>query len=137
MIDFVKLISQSPQQAPEADGLKARLIERLRKIYDPEIPVNIYDLGLIYELNIQSNGDVRVRMTLTAPNCPVAQGFPGARAGRAVAGGRRQRCDSGVGVGAALESRQYVGGGAVTARDVVKKRGKGWGTGWMLQASTN
>jgi FeS assembly SUF system protein len=76
MIDFVKLIGQLPQQTPAADGLKARLIERLRKIYDPEIPVNIYDLGLIYDLDIQSNGDVSVRMTLTAANCPVAQGFP-------------------------------------------------------------
>jgi FeS assembly SUF system protein len=76
MIDFVKMINQTSEQKTEADGLKTRLIEKLRKIYDPEIPVNIYDLGLIYELDIKPNGDVHVRMTLTAANCPVAQGFP-------------------------------------------------------------
>ncbi len=76
MIDFVKLVSQSPGRTPESNGLKARLIEGLRKIYDPEIPVNIYDLGLIYDLDIRPDGDVNVRMTLTAANCPVAQGFP-------------------------------------------------------------
>ena len=48
----------------------------LRTIYDPEIPVNIYDLGLIYELDVNEAGEVRVVMTLTAPNCPVAEGFP-------------------------------------------------------------
>ncbi len=58
------------------DGLEARVIDGLRTIYDPEIPVNIYDLGLIYGLEVDPSGDVRIRMTLTAPNCPVAQSFP-------------------------------------------------------------
>lgn len=58
------------------DELKARIIEKLRTIYDPEVPVNIYDLGLIYDLDVQPAGEVYVRMTLTAPNCPVAEGFP-------------------------------------------------------------
>jgi FeS assembly SUF system protein len=57
-------------------GLRERLVKALRTIFDPEIPVNIYDLGLIYALNISPNGDVNVHMTLTAANCPVAQGFP-------------------------------------------------------------
>jgi len=57
-------------------GLHERLVQALGTIFDPEIPVNIYDLGLIYALNISPNGDVNVRMTLTAANCPVAQGFP-------------------------------------------------------------
>ncbi|MEM1269356.1 MAG: iron-sulfur cluster assembly protein [Bacteroidota bacterium] len=48
----------------------------LRTIYDPEIPVNIYDLGLIYEVNIRPNGVIHILMTLTAPNCPVAGTFP-------------------------------------------------------------
>jgi FeS assembly SUF system protein len=66
------------QRQPEVgyDQLKASLIERLRTIYDPEIPVNIFDLGLIYTLDIDAERNVRVRMTLTAPNCPVAQSFP-------------------------------------------------------------
>ena len=52
------------------------VIGALKDIFDPEIPVNIYDLGLIYGLDISPQGEVHVRMTLTAPNCPVAQTFP-------------------------------------------------------------
>lgn len=77
MIDFEKLSEHLQERPTDRKELEARVIERLRKIYDPEVPVNIYDLGLVYELDIQANGDVRVRMTLTAPNCPVAQSFPG------------------------------------------------------------
>lgn len=53
------------------------VVEALRDVYDPEIPVNIYDLGLIYDLTIAANGDVGVTMTLTAPACPVAGEMPG------------------------------------------------------------
>lgn len=59
------------------EALRGRVIEALRNIYDPEIPVNIYDLGLIYRLDIGPAGEVQVDMTLTAPGCPVAQTFPG------------------------------------------------------------
>ncbi len=52
------------------------VIEALKTVYDPEIPVNIYDLGLIYRVVVRDNGDVHVDMTLTAPGCPVAQTFP-------------------------------------------------------------
>jgi FeS assembly SUF system protein len=52
------------------------VIAALRNVHDPEIPVNIYDLGLIYELAIAENGDVRIQMTLTAPACPVAGELP-------------------------------------------------------------
>lgn len=70
------------------DKLRQEVIEALRSCYDPEIPVNIYDLGLIYELNVDEAGVVSVRMTLTAPNCPVAGSLPGdvERKIRAVAG---------------------------------------------------
>lgn len=70
------------------DALRERVIEALRKVYDPEIPVNIYDLGLIYDLDIDDRGQVAIRMTLTAPGCPVAQTFPAqvARAVEAVQG---------------------------------------------------
>ncbi len=57
--------------------LKEKIIETLKMIFDPEIPVNIYDLGLIYALNIKEEGKVLVQMTLTSPACPVAQEFPG------------------------------------------------------------
>ncbi|NTV95656.1 MAG: DUF59 domain-containing protein, partial [Thiobacillus sp.] len=60
---------------PEAD-LRERVIAALRQISDPELPVNIYDLGLIYELDIDEENRVAIRMTLTAPGCPVAQSFP-------------------------------------------------------------
>lgn len=52
------------------------IIEALQQVYDPEIPVNIYDLGLIYDIIIQNNGHVDINMTLTTPGCPVAQTFP-------------------------------------------------------------
>lgn len=60
-----------------ADDLKNRVIEALKTCYDPEIPVNIYELGLIYELNVDDAGSVDIKMTLTAPACPVAGTLPG------------------------------------------------------------
>jgi len=56
--------------------LKEQIIGALRGVFDPEIPVNIYDLGLIYDIDIGGDGDVQLQMTLTAPGCPVAQTFP-------------------------------------------------------------
>ena len=55
--------------------LKEKVISEIKKIYDPEIPVNIYELGLIYDISIE-NHDVKVKMTLTTPNCPVAESLP-------------------------------------------------------------
>ncbi len=70
--------SKSAQLTDAVRGsLEERVIAALRTIYDPEIPVNIYDLGLIYEINIDAEAVVSVNMTLTAPGCPVAQTFPG------------------------------------------------------------
>lgn len=62
----------------EVDGgsLEEKVIAALRTVYDPEIPVNIYDLGLIYRIDISEQGDVDVQMTLTAPACPVAGIMP-------------------------------------------------------------
>lgn len=57
-------------------GLEEKVIDALRTCYDPEIPINIYDLGLIYGLDV-NGGAVAIRMTLTAPNCPVAGSLPG------------------------------------------------------------
>ncbi len=58
-------------------GLHDQIIEILATVYDPEIPVNIYELGLIYGLDVSEDGDVTVTMTLTTPNCPVAESMPG------------------------------------------------------------
>lgn len=52
--------------------IEERIIAMLKTVYDPEIPVNIYDLGLIYNIDLQDDGDVSIDMTLTAPNCPAA-----------------------------------------------------------------
>ena len=56
--------------------LKAKIIAEIKKIYDPEIPINIYELGLIYDVKIENNNSVKVKMTLTSPNCPVAESLP-------------------------------------------------------------
>ena len=56
--------------------LKEKVILEIKKIYDPEIPVNIYELGLIYKVEINSENKVNVEMTLTSPNCPVAESLP-------------------------------------------------------------
>jgi len=55
-----------------ADDLHARIVKALRTVHDPEIPINIYDLGLIYDLDLTDDGRAHTTMTLTAPNCPVA-----------------------------------------------------------------
>lgn len=59
-----------------ADELGPKIIEKIKTIYDPEIPVDIYELGLIYDIMVNENNDVRIIMTLTSPNCPVAETLP-------------------------------------------------------------
>ena len=56
--------------------LKDKVIKEIKKIYDPEIPVNIYELGLIYDVKIDEENNVKIKMTLTTPNCPVAESLP-------------------------------------------------------------
>ena len=56
--------------------LKDKVIAEIKKIYDPEIPVNIYELGLIYDIVIDDKNNVKIDMTLTSPNCPVAESLP-------------------------------------------------------------
>ncbi len=56
--------------------IEAQIIEALRTIFDPEIPVNIYEMGLIYDVKVEPTGAVAIRMTLTSPNCPAAQSLP-------------------------------------------------------------
>lgn len=92
LLDLLRRRPRETRPAPPADGpppatplpgdparreaLRQDIIRALRGVYDPEIPVNIYDLGLIYDLAIDDAGRVDIRMTLTAPGCPVAQTFP-------------------------------------------------------------
>ena len=60
----------------EKQILELKVIDALQTCYDPEIPVNIYELGLVYGIEISDSGDVRIQMTLTAPSCPVAASLP-------------------------------------------------------------
>jgi len=60
----------------EAD-IESGIVEALKTVFDPEIPVNIYELGLIYDIDLQPGGEVLVKMTLTSPGCPVAGSLPG------------------------------------------------------------
>lgn len=73
-------LSQKPQVAHSGEPGGATyeaVIDALKEIYDPEIPVNIYDLGLIYAVEVTDEGDAKVTMTLTTPHCPVAESMPG------------------------------------------------------------
>ena len=72
-------LSQKPAADPvtgEGGALQAAVVEALKEIYDPEIPVNIYDLGLIYGVEVTDDGHAAVTMTLTTPHCPVAESMP-------------------------------------------------------------
>ncbi|HWM89517.1 MAG TPA: SUF system Fe-S cluster assembly protein [Thermoanaerobaculia bacterium] len=67
-------ITPSPDLSPD---LENDIVEALKTVFDPEIPVNIYELGLIYDLELQPEGQVQIKMTLTSPGCPVAGSLPG------------------------------------------------------------
>ena len=62
--------------AIDTEALSIKIVEKIKTIYDPEIPVDIYELGLIYDVFVNEKSDVRILMTLTSPNCPVAETLP-------------------------------------------------------------
>ena len=65
------------EPSSEPSDVENEIVEALKTVFDPEIPVNIYELGLIYDIDIQEEGAVQVKMTLTSPGCPVAGSLPG------------------------------------------------------------
>lgn len=78
MPEPIQTTSERPPLNPiERSVLEAEVLECLRSVYDPEIPVNVYDLGLIYDVRVADNRDVHIVMTLTSPMCPVAGSLPG------------------------------------------------------------
>lgn len=73
-------LAETPAELPKGGAgsdLQAAIVETLKTIYDPEIPVDIYELGLIYDVSVTDEGDATVLMTLTTPHCPVAESMPG------------------------------------------------------------
>jgi len=66
-----------PIPAQDPEDLEAGVIDALKTVFDPEIPVNIYELGLVYEVDVSAEGKAMVKMTLTSPACPVAGSLPG------------------------------------------------------------
>ncbi len=72
----------SDPTAPALQPLEPLVIEALKTVYDPEIPVNIYELGLVYKVDVDAAGAVAVKMTLTSPNCPEAASLPGTVEGK-------------------------------------------------------
>lgn len=73
-------LAETPEEVPAhgpGGDLQAAIVEVLKTIYDPEIPVDIYELGLIYDVAVDEDGDAVVTMTLTTPHCPVAESMPG------------------------------------------------------------
>jgi len=77
--DLTEFSATAGEPLPDGTAVASeeQLIDAMRTVYDPEIPVNIYDLGLIYTTDIAVNGDVKIDMSLTAPGCPVAGEMPG------------------------------------------------------------
>jgi FeS assembly SUF system protein len=86
-------MSEPPTSDPAA--LRERIVEALRNVFDPEIPVNIWELGLVYDIAVADDGTVGIKMTLTSPHCPVAESLPGEvqRAAGSVAGVREVEVD--------------------------------------------
>ena len=88
---------------------KDQVIAALKKVYDPEMPVNIYELGLIYGCDVDAAGQVVVRMTLTAPNCPVAGSLPARSGAGGARGPGRHRREAGTGLRSAVVQGPHVG----------------------------
>jgi FeS assembly SUF system protein len=74
--EFLSADPADENRPTEVDALGDRIIEALRTVYDPEIPVNIFELGLVYKIDVDDDGAVRIEMTLTSPMCPVAETLP-------------------------------------------------------------
>jgi FeS assembly SUF system protein len=80
LADTVRQAGEEPSPTPPAASqnphLESAIVDVLKTIYDPEIPVNIYEIGLIYNVDVQAGGKVAIKMTLTSPACPAAQELP-------------------------------------------------------------
>ena len=79
MTDTATPMTDTPSAIPQAelDALTDQIVEKLKSVFDPEIPVDIYELGLIYKVDVSDDKEIKIDMTLTAPGCPVAGEMPG------------------------------------------------------------
>ena len=107
---------------PRSSSSASRIIEALRTVYDPEIPVNIYELGLIYKIDVEDDNRVLLDMTLTSPNCPVAETLPGEVEHKVGRGRGRDRLRGQDRLGPALESLDDDRGGPARAGDDLLRR---------------
>ena len=117
-VEGTPLIRPSTTDHPLYD----QVVEACRTVFDPEIPVNIYDLGLVYTVEITDEGDVNVAMTLTAPGCPVAADMPGWVAEAITPDPRRAPRQRRAGLGAAVGHGHDVRRGPARARLHVRRR---------------
>ena len=101
----------------EVNELGEKIVDALKTCYDPEIPVNIYELGLIYKVDVEDDNKVLVDMTLTSPNCPVAESLPIEVQDKVKGVEGVDRLRGQPGLGPALAPVDDVGGGAARARD--------------------
>ena len=104
-------------EAEHSSRRAARACDVLSTVYDPEIPVDIYELGLIYDLDVDEAGGVKIRMTLTSPMCPVAETLPPEVEAKARGVEGVSDVEARPRLGPALEPEHDVGGGAPRARD--------------------
>ena len=115
------MINLAPSCDPEAlERLSADIIKALKTVYDPEIPADIYELGLIYRIDISDDGYVDIDMTLTAPGCPVAGEMPVWVQNAVKRGAGSRRREGAYGVQSALGPKPHVRRGPHLARYVVR-----------------
>ncbi len=100
-----------PTEPVDVGAMQDKIMETLRGCFDPEIPVNIVELGLIYEVKVQETGAVAIRMTLTSPACPAAGSLPPEVEAKVKAAAGRDQRQSGCRLGADLDAGSHVRGG--------------------------
>ena len=120
--EFLSADAADKDRQAEIDQLSERVIEVLRTVYDPEIPVNIFELGLIYKIDIDDRNDVHIDMTLTSPMCPVAEHPARGGQGQGRSDRRRHRRRGQRGLGPAVESQHDDRGSPAGARHPVLTR---------------
>ncbi len=107
--------------AARTEELKPKILDAIRTVFDPEIPVNILELGLIYDVIVDASGVAGIRMTLTAPGCPAAQALPVEVADKAKSVPGDHRRQGGRGLGAGLDQGPDVRRREAATRDVVTR----------------